>query len=248
MLKPAILTPNEEVTTIGRVFEAPLVVKGLSWLPINQVWVWGLMAWLAGKKHPERTCGERLGIGGLQMIVMLGSEWCHNLAHAAAARRVGRPMDAIRVVLGMPLVVYFDVNEPTVRPRQHITRALGGPLFNALLIPLAWLGGAASRSGSARRDVAQAALWANLFIVAAGLLPIPVLDGGAVLKWSLVERGYNLKQADQLVMKANRLTGAGLGAAAAIALRKKQRFAGIVLAFLAAISLAFGLGLVKEQG
>ena len=48
-------------------------------------------------------------------------------------------------------------------------------------------------------------------------------------------------------MKANRVTGAGLSLAAAIALHKKQRFAGIVLAFLAAISLAFGLGLVKEQ-
>ena len=62
------------------------------------------------------------------MTAILGSEWCHSLAHAAAARSIGKPMDALRIDWGMPLVVYYDVDNEKVAPREHIIRALGGPV------------------------------------------------------------------------------------------------------------------------
>ena len=48
------------------------------------------------------------------MPIVLGSEWCHNLAHAAAARAIGKPVDAIRITWGMPLLVYYDINDKNV--------------------------------------------------------------------------------------------------------------------------------------
>ncbi len=46
-------------------------------------------------------------------------------------------MDAMRIFWGTPLLVYFDIEDPSVTPKEHITRALGGPMFNAVaLIPV----------------------------------------------------------------------------------------------------------------
>ena len=247
MQKPAAVKPTDEVTTVGTVFGTPLVVKGRTWLPLTQVAVWLIMAWHAGRGRPERSWGKRLVTGALTMAAILGSEWCHNLAHAAAARLVGRPMDALRVTWGMPLVVYYDVNDQTVTPRQHIARALGGPAFNALLLPLALLLRKLTRPGSVPRDVVDAAAGMNLFLSTASLLPIPGIDGGPILKWALVAHGSAPQEADETVKAVDRAVGAGLGAAAGLAFKKRRRFLGAILGMFSLISLAVGFGLLREQ-
>ncbi|NIV33268.1 MAG: hypothetical protein GWN58_28625 [Anaerolineae bacterium] len=248
MQKPAVVRPTDEVTTVGSVFGAPVVVKGRTWLPLTQVAVWLIMAWHAGRGHPERGWGKRLSTGALTMAAILGSEWCHNLAHAAAARLLGKPMDALRVAWGMPLVVYYDLNDESVTPRQHIARALGGPAFNALLLPFALLLRKLTRPGSVPRDVANAAAGMNLFLSTASLLPIPGIDGGPVLKWALVARGATPEEADETVRAADRAVGGGLGVAAALAFKKRRRFLGAILAMFSVLALAVGFGLVREQG
>jgi hypothetical protein len=110
MKKPAIVSPEDEVTKVGQAFSTPLVVKGKTWLPLTQLAAWPVMAWVARKRVPKRTWLQSLGVGALTTPVMLGSEWGHNLAHAAAARVVGKPMDAIRITWGMPLVVYYMIS------------------------------------------------------------------------------------------------------------------------------------------
>jgi Zn-dependent protease len=247
MQKPAVVRPTDEVTTVGSVFGTPVVVKGRTWLPLTQVAVWLVMVWHAGRGHDDRSWGKRLLTGALTMAAILGSEWCHNLAHAAAARLVGKPMDALRVTWGMPLVVYHDLNDETVTPRQHIARALGGPLFNALLLPLALLLRKLTQHGSIPRDVADAAAGMNLFLSTASLLPIPGIDGGPVLKWALVARGSTPQAADETVQAVDRAVGGGLGAAAAVAFRKRRPFLGAILALFSLLSLAVGFGLIKEQ-
>lgn len=247
MKKPAVVKPDDAVTTIGHLFGTPVVVKGKTWLPLTELVVWAIMAWVAGRGRSDRSWSKRLGIGALTMSAILGSEWCHNLAHAAAARFVGKPMDALRVAWGMPLVVYHDVGDRTVTPRQHILRALGGPLFNALLLPFALLFQRATREGSALRDVANAAVGMNTFLCTGSLLPIPGIDGGPVLKWSLVERGRTSEEADEMVLGVNRVMGAGLGVAAGVALKKRHWLLGMILAMVAAMALAIGFGYVKEQ-
>jgi Zn-dependent protease len=247
MKKPAVVKPGDDVTIVRRVFDAPVVVKGYTWLPLTELAVWAIMAWVAGRGRSDRSWWKQLRVGALTMAIILGSEWCHNLAHAAAARFVGKPMDALRITWGMPLVVYHDIQDGTVSPRQHILRALGGPVFNALLLPLALLFRRFTREGSVLHDVANAAVGMNAFLCTASLLPIPGIDGGSILKWSLVERGHTPEKADEIVMGVDRVVGGGLGVAAGVALRKRRWLLGAILATFAALALAVGFGLVKEQ-
>jgi Zn-dependent protease len=178
---------------------------------------------------------------------MLGSEWGHNLAHAAAACWVGKPMDALRVTLGMPLVVYYQPEEQSVTPRQHIIRALGGPVFNTLLLPVVLLFKRFTRPNSVAGDAVDSAIGMNVFLAAGSLLPIPGIDGGPILKWSLVLQGRSSAAADEVVKKVNIFTAAGLGAAAAMTLKKKNWVLGGVWAMLAVSALAIGLGWLKEK-
>ncbi len=247
MIKPAFVRPGEQVTIVGRVFGAPLVVKGLSWLPLAQLAAWPIMAWVARRRRPQRSWAQALGVGALTMPVVLGSEWLHNLAHAAAARLVGKPMDAIRIVFGMPLVVYHDINAQDVTPQQHIVRALGGPLFNALLVPFAWLLRRRASADTIAYDLAETALATNIFLPTVGLLPIPFIDGGPVLKWSLVARGRTVPEADQAVRRVNVVLGLLLSLLGGLGWKKRRRLAGGFALALAGWAFIFGFGLMQEQ-
>ena len=244
--KPVAMKKDNDCTQIGEVFATPVVVKGLTWLPLTELAVWGIMAWVAGRDHPERSWLARLGVGALTMPVILGSEWCHNLAHAAAAQLTGKPMDALRISWGMPLVVYYDINDESVRPRQHIVRALGGPVFNMLLLSLAAVFRKFTRVGSLAREVADAAVGMNLFLSTVSLLPIPGIDGGPVLKWAMVDQGRSLDQADEVVREVDKVLGVGLAAGAGAAFKKKRRFVGVMLALLSIIAMAVGWGYLME--
>jgi Zn-dependent protease len=247
MKKPVVLDSTDNATTIWRAFGTPLVVKGITWFPLAELIAWGIMAWVAGKRHPDWNWGKRIGTGALTSVVVLGSEWCHNLAHAGAARWIGKPMDAMRIAWGMPLVVYYNLNDQNVAPRQHISRALGGPLFNAAVLPFILLFRRFTPQGSVRHEVADAAAGMNLFLCTVSLLPIPGIDGGPVLKWSLVESGHSVAEADGLVKKADLVVGAGLGVAAGLAMKRRRNFLSAILGMFAALALAVGFGLIKEE-
>ena len=247
MKKPAVVTPVDEVTTVAHIFDTRLVVKGWTWLPVFEVLTWGFMAWLVGRHAPPRTLRQRLGLGALLMPIVLGSEWLHNLAHAAAACLIHKPIDAIRIVWGTPLLVYFDIQDEQVMPRQHIARASGGPIFNLALLTIALLGRSRTRSNTAAREIADAAVGVNALIVGAGLLPIPALDGGAILKWSLVESGRTREDADEIVRRVNGpLSGLLMGGAVAL-FATGRRWQAAILGLLAATALAIWRGWLKEQ-
>ena len=53
--------------------------------------------------------------------------------------------------------------------------------------------------------------------------------------------------ADETVKAVDRAVGAGLGAAAGLALKKRRRFLGAILGMFSLISLAVGFGLLREQ-
>ncbi len=247
MIKPAVVRPTDEVTVISEVFGTPLVAKGATWLPVVELITWPIMAWVAKRRLPARTWLQSFDVGALTTTVVLGSEWCHNLAHAAAAQGVGKPMDAIRVTWGMPLVVYYDVNDETVTPRQHIVRALGGPVFNLLVLPLAFLLRRRSQPDSVIRDISLAAVGANALLPAVGLLPIPFFDGGPILKWSLVGKGHSLEAAEMTVRKVDGVLGFFLALAGILSFRKRRWLVGGILTQLAVVALGVALGVFKEQ-
>lgn len=247
MIKPSFLEPGDQPTVIASIFNAPLVVKGWTGLPLIELVAWGVMTWFASRKHPQWSAGKRLWAGAITTAIVLGSEWCHNLAHAALANKIGRPVDAIRIFFGTPLLIYYDINDRQVTPKQHIFRASGGPLFNALMVPLGWLARHHTRENSLSRYAADYALGTNCFLSTFSLIPIPGIDGGPLLKWSLVEHGRSQAEADEAVQKVNLAVGSGLGVASIVAFKKRRKWLGAAIAAFAATSFAIGLGLLKEH-
>jgi len=247
MIKPSFLEPEDRPAILGHVFGTPMVVKGWSGLPVVELVVWVILSWVARRNRPAWTLKEQVWAGAVTTTIMLGSEWCHNLAHTALAHRIGKPVDAIRIVWGMPLLIYYDINDQLVSPRQHILRALGGPVFNGMMVLVAWLAKGFTHQGTPTRYAVDFALGTNSFLSTVSLFPIPGIDGGPILKWSLVERGHSPAQADELVKGVNRILGSGLGLAAGLALKKRRKWLGLVLAAFAATSLAIGFGYLKER-
>jgi Zn-dependent protease len=247
MIKPAFLSSDEQPTTLGHVFEAPLVVKRISGLPVLELAAWGFLTWLAGHKKPAWPRSKRVAAGALTTMILFASEWGHNLAHAAIAHHIGKPVDAIRILGGTPLLIYYDTNDQEVSPRQHILRATGGPIFNACMVPLCWIARNLTREGSLPRYAANFALGTNIFIASVALLPIPGIDGGPILKWSLVEKGQSPQGADETVQKVNIAMGSGLTIATGVAIQKQHKWLAAAIGAFALTSLAIGVGLLKEQ-
>jgi len=247
MIKPEFVSHGESINQVGEIFDAPLVVKGWTWLPLTEILVLGIMTREAGRLHPERSWLTRLGVAALTTSVILGSEWCHNLAHAAVAKTVGHPADAIRVTWGMPLLVYDDIEDEDVTPRAHILRALGGPIINTIFFGAAALLRPLTKPRSVLRDVVNAALGMNAFLILGGMLPIPGIEGGATLKWTLVETGQTPVQADEIIRKVDRVTAVGLGVGAAVAFKKRKRLLGGIFAMFAGFAFAVGVDLLREK-
>jgi Zn-dependent protease len=247
MIKPAFLKVDDQPTVVGHVFSSPLVVKGWTGLPLIELGAWVVLTWVAGQRHPDWSMRKRISAGVVTSTILLGTEWCHNLAHTFIASKIRKPVDAIRIYFGTPLLIYYDINDQQVSPSQHITRALGGPIFNALMIPFAWLVKQYTREGTLIQYAANFALGINGFISIVSLLPIPGIDGGPLLKWSLVETGRTPAEADDLVRGVNLALGSGLAIATGVAVKKRRKWLALVIAAFAATSFAIGLGLLKEQ-
>ena len=247
MIKPSYVNPDDTPNTILKIFSTRLVTKGNSWFPFTQIITWLLLSFLAKKRLSERSLIKCLGIGAFSMPFVLGSEWGHNLAHTAFAHWVGKPVDAIRIVWGMPLLVYYDINDQQVTPKQHIVRALGGPVFNLTLLPFTWLLKHLSNNDSFLKDLGNFLFATNAFIGIGGFLPIPGVDGGPILKWSLVEQGQSIQEADTTVRKVNGALGAGLCAATIQAVKKKRWVWSGIFGMFALTALGIAFGLIKEQ-
>jgi hypothetical protein len=247
MIKPAFLEREDRPTVITRVFGAPLVVKSWTGLPALELAAWVISSWVTRKKRPDWPEAKQVGAGALMTMILFGLEWCHNLAHTLAASRIGRPVDAIRIFWGTPLLIYYDINDQQVTPSQHIVRAMGGPIFNAILLPILWLARHHSSPGSMAHYLAGFAFGADAILSTVSWLPIPGIDGGPILKWSLVKAGSSPEQADEAVKTVNRYVGAGLAAASGLAMKKKKKWLAVGAAALAATSLAIGFGLLTEQ-
>ena len=246
MANPFSFQPGKPVIQIGRIFGTPLSLQGLNWLPANQVFLWALFSWQSVKKHTAWPGRRHLLLGGLKMAVVLGSEWCHNIAHVAAARAVGKPVDAMRIIVGMPVLLYDEPEHPSITPRQHILRSLGGPVCNMVLFAASRFLQRNTPAGSPAREVADAAAGMNAFLASASLLPVPVFDGGPILKWSLISRGLSRDQAAVVITRANRVLGAGLIGASAAAINRRRWLLALVFSFLGALSLATGFGKMKD--
>lgn len=178
----------------------------------NLLALWTGMSWYLGVKHPDWENLKRIFGGALSAFALIAADVGHAFAHTFSARAAGAPMDQIKLSSGMPRTVYFDQNVP---PRAHIQRALGGPLYSALgLATSLVLGSLVPRKSMAREVVGWSTIGHGL-ILAGSLAPLPIVDGGSILKWSLVENGQTPQAADRVVEQSGIATGIAAGIAGA---------------------------------
>lgn len=176
--------------------------------------LWGGLTWVGWHWHPERTLPQALLIGLASAILMAFAEFGHPFAHLLSARYAGAPMDELLIADGMPRTLYWN---NAVSPDAHRLRALGGLIFNFLgLLVSAAVFAIALGHPVARELAAWSALGHGLLLIMS-LFPVPMVDGGTLLKWTLVAGGMapdqadiRIRRVDQAVMIVSAIAGAGL--------------------------------------
>lgn len=240
---------KDSTCTLTKIFGAALTWRDWRSLPFAQFLVWLWLAISKRRVQPHKNWREILGINALQAALMLGSEWLHNLAHAAAAGWVGKPADEIRIMFGMPRLIYNELNDTSVTPPQHLARAAGGPLLNSALAGGLWLvrKQTARHPESAAHALVDSTFKTNLFLATVAWMPIPGLDGGATLKWLLVARGRSIPQADAAVQRANLFSAPLATMVGARLLQQRRTLPGVFSLCMGAVMFAVGMGWLREQ-
>lgn len=177
-------------------------------LPVLLV-LWGGLSWVGWRWHPGRTLPQALLMGLASALLMAFAEFGHPFAHILSARYAGAPMDEVLIATGMPRTLYWN---NAVSPDAHRIRALGGLVFNALcLLVSAGIFAFASAHPVVQELAAWSAMGHGLLLIMS-LVPVPMVDGGTLLKWTLVASGRTPAQADALVKRVDQ----GLATVAAI--------------------------------
>lgn len=226
-------------TTLFRFNRVPIVTQpGFYPIPIL---VTGFLAWMAGRRKPDRPILARVGEGLLAMPVALFADVGHAMAHTISARLAGAPMDEILLSSEMPRTLYRNNAVP---PWTHILRSLGGPIFSLACTMLSLLWRRLAPPGSVSRDLADVSLAGHSIILVGSVAPLPMVDGGIILKWILVEGGQSPERAEASVRKASLGLGAALlGLGALRGLSKKQKLVGGVLSVSGLAAIAAGKGI-----
>jgi len=230
-----------EGATIFRFNGVPVKVQPVFW-PIPFL-VTGVLTWIAGLRRPDRSWLERLAVGLVALPVALIADVGHAMAHTVSARLAGAPMDEILLSAEMPRTLYENNSVP---PHVHIARSLGGPIFSLISFILSLLWRSISPRKSISRELAETSAVAHGFILLGSVVPLPMVDGGIILKWRLVQAGRSVEQADRVVQRASWGLGAALlavGVVLGMFQKRKLAGGGLVTGGLAAI--AAGMGWLK---
>ena len=169
---------------VGRAFGAPVLLKP-SWFAIAVV-VTLAFAPSVRRSVPGIGIGA-FGVGFSFAVLLLVSVLVHELAHAAMAKAVDSPADAVVLdVWGGH--TSFSVESSS--PARSFAVAAVGPAANAVIAGLALLVLPAMQTGGVPRLLTVATLQANVFVAAFNSLPGLPLDGGRVLEalvWRLAK-------------------------------------------------------------
>ncbi|MHB8751370.1 MAG: hypothetical protein ACYDBJ_19555, partial [Aggregatilineales bacterium] len=151
----------------------------------------------------------------------------HTLGHIYSARQVYAPVDRVALASGLQVTVY---DKHDVAPRQHVGRALGGPLASGALTTSAFSLYSLFRRIPVLSALTEAWLFSNAIILAGALTPTPHFDGASILKWAVTGQTGEEALGDEAVQQAGSLTIGVLGMAAILlALRGKWRWSGAAL-------------------
>lgn len=177
---------NTPVTAEPSALLTPLSMIGLGWISSTRSWL------------------DRLSRGGWLLLAYALTDLLHFIGHILSARYASAPMDRIHLAAPLPRTVYLD---NAVTPQAHRLRSLGGPVANTLAGVLFFGLGFLAPPRSAVRSGLVLLGWFNSLLAVGSLFPLPFIDGGTILKWTLVERGQFPEQADRLVRQAGFAAG-----------------------------------------
>ena len=237
---PSTEQPTDDAPVLFRLNGVPVQVPAAYWGDV--LVLGGGLVWLAGRHHPERGWDRRLLVGGLGLALAVTADLGHVLGHTISARLAGAPMDRVRVALGIPRTLYDD---NAVSPGTHRLRALGGPAANLLGLLLSLLWHRATHPATAARDLADVSCLGHGLLFCGSLVPLPFIDAGTILKWTLVEQGRAEAAADALVHQVSEIIGLGAVATGSVVALRGHRRAGLALLAGGAVAIAAGRDLIR---
>lgn len=223
-----------------RIFGTPVKVKGTVLVPI--VALWGIVTWLGFSWHPERGFWQGVLIGFVTVLLLLPADFGHALAHIFSARYAGAPVDEIQISAGMPRTLYWNNK---VSPDVHRMRAMGGPIFNMLGLLLSAVISAVARGNPIVRELAAWSAVGHGWILLAALLPLPMVDGGTILKWTLVAKGRTEKEADEMVRLLDWVMGIVGGIIGVGLLAMQMWIAGVIVTGMGVVVIAIAAGKIR---
>lgn len=191
---------------------------------------------------PVRSLAARLRYGLFMVIGYLLATFTHSLGHIHSSRYAKAPMDQLHLSAPMPRTVYYNNNVP---PRAHRMRAIGGWIGSTITLVVVLLLRAFTAPGTVLRQFLNVVSAFQALIGFGSLAPLPFIDGGTLLKWTLVERGNSPEEADEVVQQANLGVGGLLGAIGLFFALRRQWKVALGLFFGAVQFIAVGLGKVK---
>jgi hypothetical protein len=232
-------TKGEPVISI-RIYDTPIRVKVIAL--VNVIALWLVVSWLEMRWHPERDLWQSVLVGFAGMVLLLVADIGHAVAHIFSARYARAPMDEVYISMGMPRTRYSNDDVPA---NVHRMRAAGGPIFSALglLISIAVYGLAAE--DTIARGLATWSTIGHGFILVGSLLPLPMVDGGALLKWTLVENGRTETEADEVVQRVNTMMGILAGIIGIGLIAVQMWFVGLIMLGVGGVALGAAAGVIR---
>jgi len=181
--RPVVYRPQSDIR-VGRLGGMELLLgRGFVMATVILLTVF----WLSGIAiFHRRPANALLGAFILVALHWVNETW-HHYGHFYAARRTGFPMDGVR--LGTALLVFgtsiYPDDEQEISPNVHISRALGGPIANAIL---GLVGALATILLVALHShfvwVGLVFTLENLMVFVLGnFLPLGFNDGSTLLRW-----------------------------------------------------------------
>lgn len=160
--------------TIGRVAGVPVVVEP-GWVVMAVILVALALPW-AGSVVGSGPAALGWALAGV--LLLLGSVFLHELAHALVALRVGLGVSRISVTF---LGGHTTLGSGASRPGASALVAAVGPATNLVIAAAAWAGGRLAPTGALAVLLGVTAL-VNVFVGVFNLVPGLPLDGGRVLE------------------------------------------------------------------
>jgi hypothetical protein len=225
-----------------RIFDTPIKVKVTFLIYIVPIWVG--VTWLGLHWHPERGFWQGVLVGFVSVILLSTAEIGHPIAHILSARYAGAPMDEIQISAerGMPRTLYWN-NE--VSPDVHRMRAIGGPIFNLLGLLLSLVIYAAVPGNSIAAELAAWSAVGHGLLLIMSLAPVPIVDGGTILKWTLVARGKAVTEAEEIVQRVDWGLGLVIGIIGVGLLALQIWIARVIFVGISAIIIFIAAGKIR---